>query len=295
MYELFSWFSGFVLIKQHKNHGDKLDSAIKEMLKSANLFLLTFEYIVPILILFFALSTSNPFYTMLRAIHNFEAYGPVIPVVMQVSIGIWATFGFLFMISTLVICILLVAYSISCLYVWTMFLVESKSNVSFKLGGGLGFHSCIKIYKMLRVMTLVEGELIGEFIIPCLHHFSAVAMSTSSVFLILVEVSDRGGKSVLLITSCIVILIYSTMLEIFAICVNAKIGMLSKTFLRRLRMENGRDSYRRRILNGMLPNSVCLECLRSVDMIHNGMQMSYFLSYLDRVTHFTWTLLVAYR
>lgn len=199
------------------------------------------------------------------------------------------------MLATLGICALLIGSSIACLLVWMLFLTPKRNNrKNVHFCGGLGFHSALKMYNMLRIMTLIEEELFRELVLPYLHHFLAVVLSTGAHISVLIEVSSRGGKSLSLILVAIAIWIVSMVTEFFSICVIAKIGVLSRTFFMRLRSEDGRDPYRKRLLDSMLPNSICLEFLRSVGTIHNGVEMKYFLNYLDRVMNCTVTILLAY-
>lgn len=47
-----------------------------------------------------------------------------------------------------------------------------------------------------------------------------------------------------------------------------------------------------RFLRSLLPNSISLEFLKSVDTMKHGLEMNYFLNYLDRLTNLTTGLLV---
>lgn len=63
--------------------------------------------------------------------------------------------------------------------------------------------------------------------------------------------------------------------------------------LRKLLSDQGIDKYRRRVLRSMLPNSISLEFIDSVDTIRNGIGMDYFLRYGERVQSYTSTWLLA--
>lgn len=95
---------------------------------------------------------------MFLAIHNFEIYSPIVPISIQISLGIFGTLTVTLMIATIGICILIIGCSIASLYVWTLFLTPEKNNSrNVKLRGGLSFQTAIKMYNTLRVMTLIEN------------------------------------------------------------------------------------------------------------------------------------------
>lgn len=174
----------------HK-YGAKVDSAIEKMSRVSRLLRFLLEGVSPLLVTIFAISPWNPLYTLLRAIHNFELYGPLVSLSIQAVLGFFSATGVTLMFETLDLCLILMGYSIGCLYLWTMFLVPiTGKDLSYKLRPGLGFFSAVKMYKMLHVMTILEEELFREFVNPCLHHFTAVSLSTYGLFTLLAQISN---------------------------------------------------------------------------------------------------------
>lgn len=142
----------------HHKRGNDVDSAVRQVTRHPLIFFAILNFISPIFIAFFSFFRWNPIYTMFLAIHNFEIYSPIVPISIQISLGIFGTLTVTLMIATIGICILIIGCSIASLYVWTLFLTPEKNNSrNVKLRGGLSFQTAIKMYNTLRVMTLIEN------------------------------------------------------------------------------------------------------------------------------------------
>ncbi|OXA38766.1 hypothetical protein Fcan01_26453 [Folsomia candida] len=95
------------------DRGPDVKAAVKQMTHFPGVFYFLLDYIVPILVGFFSFSIWNPVYTMLRAVHNFEMYGTIVSIAIQISLGFISTVGFSMMVSTIGICILIISYRMS--------------------------------------------------------------------------------------------------------------------------------------------------------------------------------------
>lgn len=56
---------------------------------------------------------------------------------------------------------------------------------------------------------------------------------------------------------------------------------------------NEKSKYRRKVLTALLPNSINLEMIGSVETMRDGIQSNYFLNFVSRVTDCTIRLLLA--
>lgn len=56
---------------------------------------------------------------------------------------------------------------------------------------------------------------------------------------------------------------------------------------------NEKNKYKRKVLTALLPNSVNLEMIGSVDTMRNGIQRNYYLNFVSRVTDCTIRSLLA--
>ncbi|OXA45135.1 hypothetical protein Fcan01_20065 [Folsomia candida] len=190
------------------------------------------------------------------------------------------------MLSMLGTCCLLGVYCINCLNVWTLFLepIEGK-NGEMRLRGGLFFQNAVKMYNTLKIMTIVESKMLREMIVPCTH-ILAVSFSSVCFVYFLKELSPHnpGEISVVVLTVSVTIISLATVIEVFAICFVAEAANGSKIWVRRMKKWHGRDKYKRKVLNSLLPNSVNMEFITSLNSLRNGIEMKYFLSYVERVS-----------
>lgn len=238
------------------------------------------------------LSSSNPNYTLLRAIHDFEQYGKLVKYFARITIGSVSTVVANMVFSTVGVCTLFVSYSIVFLLTWTSLLVPELSKGKFKLRSGMNFDTAVRIYFNLKVMTKVQGEAIRGLILPCLHHINSVGVSTAGLFYLMEEIIDGNPPSPFVILGCLPILIVPVAVEWYAVYWVALSGVRSKEFIQRMRVEHGGNKYRRKMLNCLLPNTINLEFLETVETLKNGIGMQYFLNYFARVTDSTATLLL---
>lgn len=223
-----------------------------------------------------------------------EQYGTFVKLWIHIILGTVGLSSSMVMFSTMSLCFILIGYSIGCLYVWTLFLVptDDKLNGFHKLRGGLYFHTAIKMYRRLHVMTIVQSEFFRSFRNPCMHHIFAVVMATVGLYNLMLEIISNFSRPIWVGITCIMVIFVAWVFEFYTVCLVAKVGVASKNFIRKMRRIHGTDRYKRRLLNARLPNAINLEFLRSVDSIKNGIETEYFLNFLDRVTDNTTALLM---
>lgn len=276
------------------DRGDDTDRAIATMSFYPKLFYYCLDYIIPLLLLPLVFSFNAPFYTLLRAIYNFEPYGRLFSWMILLMSGTFTWFAGNLGISTIGLCILIVGYSISCLYVWTLFLIPfyGRLRVS-QLRAGISFETALRMYNSLRIMTVIQAALTRDFLNPCLHHAHAVLFSTLALFYLIVEFMRKKRPDLFLVAVCVVILGFCVFIEFYAICLIARIARGAKLFIARMTRDSGRNRYKRKVVGALLPNTVKLELLVSLDSIRNGVEMRYFLRYVSRVTENTLTLILA--
>lgn len=243
------------------------------------------------------LSESSPLYTLLRAIYNFEKFLPhYVPFIVLILSGAATLIVGTGILCTISLCVLILCYGISCLYVWTLFLVPFYCrNPSFmKLRGGLSFFDSVKIYRELHVMTLIVSELAREFLNPCMHYATCVVVSTLALYHVILQFMPQTvTASPFLIGMCSMALGICVMIEFFAICLIARAGAGSQLFLQRSKRLHGDNKYARKVFSALLPNSINLELIRSVDTLKNGVETNFFLRFFSCVTDNTLTLLLA--
>lgn len=93
--------------------------------------------------------------------------------------------------------------------------------------------------------------------------------------------------------SCIGMMIGGLVIEMVVICFVAKACKMSKDFIRVMKHAHGRDRYRRKVLTGLLPNSINLELQSCAESMREGIGKDYFLRYVERVAEGTMDLLLA--
>ncbi|OXA62827.1 hypothetical protein Fcan01_00216 [Folsomia candida] len=134
------------------------------------------------------------------------------------------------------------------------------------------------------------------FIVHCMHNIFAVGLSSGALYYILRSLID-GGRSaadgLLVIVLSVIIVGGMTFLEIFLIHFISSAVTSSKQFLYRINYIYGNHKYESRVLKGLLPNSMNIEFVNSLNTMVNGIEMNNFLNYLQRVTDNAMTLLFA--
>ncbi|OXA45112.1 hypothetical protein Fcan01_20062 [Folsomia candida] len=253
-------------------------------------------YTAPFFAFLIGCTKSNPVYAMLLDIYNFELYhGLIVNLVLRVVGGLGVGIGGMIMFSTIGTCLLLAAYCINCLNVWTLFLepIEGK-NGEMRLRGGLLFQNSVKMFNILKIMTFVESNMFREMMMPCAHHIFAVFFSTVSFVYFLKELSPHNpnGISVFVVILSVIVIAMITIMEVYAICFVAEAAIGSKIWIRQMKGWHGTDKYNRKVLHSLLPNSINIEFVTSLDSLRNGIEMKYFLTYVTRVSDTAITFLM---
>lgn len=263
------------------------------------IYIFTFglNYIVPTLIVWVSFSKHSPIYLFARATYDYEEHhGRLISVPVNTILSLGTSFSANVITSAYEICLVSIANGILVLYLWSVYLymhVSSGNHTKSNSKAVLPFDTAIRIYKNLGVMTVLQVDLAKDLITPILHHFYIVIWSTISLYYLLLQFMP--GKEVSLVVSacCICMIIGGIVIEMFAICFVANACKMSKKFIRIMKYTHGRNRYRRKVMRGLLPNSINLEFLGSAETMHNGIGRDYFLQYVERVTDSTVSLLLA--
>ncbi|OXA45440.1 hypothetical protein Fcan01_20048 [Folsomia candida] len=165
--------------------GTKVTRAVQRCTIMTQLIHMHSFYSAPLLGFLVGCTKSNPLYTMLREIYNFELHhGPIINLVLRIVGGFGFGLGSMIAFSTTGTCCLLIIYCINCLNVWTLFLEPiTGTNGGMRLRGGLFFQNAVKIYNTLKIMTIVESNMLRDMLMPYTHHIFAVFFSTAVVVL----------------------------------------------------------------------------------------------------------------
>lgn len=204
---------------------------------------------------------------------------------IRILVGLETFIGLMMMTSTFTICVLLTTYGIVALYLWTLLIIPKNEEVQ------LDFHVAIKVHNRLGIMTKIHTEMAQNFIVTCLHHFITVLGSTVGMFILLTHLVKSDQVSILIIFIGIGAIVACTVTEFALISYLAKCSRASKEFILRMGRNHGGDKYRRKVIRSLLPNSTNLEVISSLDTLVNGLEMKYFLKFLDRVADSTITLL----
>lgn len=160
---------------------------------------------------------------------------------LRFIIGSTTWIGGMMMLAYYRLCLTVMIYSVIVLYLWTVFIIPAERNLPFYLS--------VRIYNSLRIMTVQQGELAREFVTVCLHHFYLVLLSTSALYYFLMQFMPGYEMSIVLSILCCTVFLIAFILESFAVGVVSKGSALSKEFLRKMRVNNGRFKRRRKILH----------------------------------------------
>lgn len=148
------------------------------------------------------------------------------------------------------------------------------------------------MYKNLRVMCIIQEGLARDLIAPCLHHFILVTEATAALHYFLRQFMPGGQVSYLASVVAVVLIGLGFVYETFAIRFVADAGSAGKRLKREMITRYGSTRYKRKVLGTLLPNCINLEFISSVDTIHNGIGMDYFIRYVERVVNQTLGLLL---
>lgn len=279
--------SGTILQNSGIKAGPRVISATASIRSSLRLIAFSFEYLVPTVCIGISLPTYNPLYVGILSTLNLTDDN--FPLLIKITLCIICFLTANIIIAVYQVILYLNAYGISALYLWTLYISPSDGV----LKGTLSFASSFKIYKSLRVMTLILGESARRQVSTCLHHFYAVAFCTISLYYTILQFTSETKVSLLVVSLCLNLILVGFINELFAICFMAKSSTASKGFVREMVEIHGRNPYRRRVLKAILPNSINLEFVNSVKTMQNGIEMDYFLNFLGRITDNTINLLLA--
>ncbi|OXA48106.1 hypothetical protein Fcan01_16878 [Folsomia candida] len=244
----------------------------------ANLLTFTMNYTSPAMETLVAFSDNAPLYEF--ALHILHVTR--IHLIARIVIATITTITFNILASVTYLCLLFVISGILFFHFWSNILL--KKDVSFQ--------KTIQIYNQLKVMTILVQELGHDLVSMCLHAY-CVIISTMAMYHFILQFTKGNQMSVLVTLPTVLTFLLATGFEMLVICQIAKATIASKEILRKLLTNHGNDKYRRRLVRSLLPNSISLEFVDSVDTIRNGIGMVYFLRYLDRVQSYTTTWLLA--
>lgn len=235
-----------------------------------------------------AFSEFNPIYEFSKI--TLGPTNPIILTLLRLGIGFITVLMGMSMISILAICLLVTIHGIVTLYLWTIFIIPP--NVQ-NPADSLPFHLSQRIYTCLRIMTLQQGEFARFCIFTCMHHAHLVTMSTCALYYFLIQFSPGHEISTIVTLLCGILILFCAGLEYFAVGVMAKASSASKEYIRGMKFVHGMNKYEKKVLRSVLPNCINLELIGSLDTIKNGIRMSYFLNFWERVTDNTMNLLLA--
>lgn len=151
----------------------------------------------------------------------------------------------MFMSSTIGICFIPCGYCINCLFVWSMFLCSVERQLRLR-GDPLLFENIVKMYKIMKIMTIVEGELLREMKCPCMHQIYSVVFSTVGLLYFLKEFIDGDDISVFILLVAITVISMASVIENYSICFVAKVALDSKKWIRQMGRTHGWWNIRRK-------------------------------------------------
>lgn len=261
-----------MITKKPRNHLGNLTNL-------GNLLTLTINYTSPAIITLISFSENAPVYGFIIYALSVASIHFILRVVIAALISI----SFNIFASVTYLCALFVVSGVVVFRFWNNILL--KKDVSFQ--------KTIQIYKQLKLMTILVQEIGHNLVSMCLHHAYCVIISTMAMYHFILQFTKGNQVSVLVTLPTVLTFLLATGFEMLAICEIAKATTASKEILRKLLTNHENDKYRRRVVRSLLPNSISLEFVDSVDTIRNGIGMVYFLRYLDRVQSYTTTWLLA--
>ncbi|OXA45115.1 hypothetical protein Fcan01_20067 [Folsomia candida] len=202
--------------------GAKVTRAVERCTLMIQLVCIHSFYTAPLLAFLIGCTKSNPLYAMFRDIYNFELHhGALVNLGLRIVGGLGVGLGGMIMCSTIGTCFLLWVYCINCLNVWTLFLEPiAGNNGDMMFRGGVLFQNAVKMYNTLKIMTIVESNLLRELLMPCTHHIFAVFFSTLSFVYFFKEFSPRNPDdiSIFVVILSVIIIAMTTLIEVYSIC-----------------------------------------------------------------------------
>lgn len=246
---------------------------------------------MPLIALFASFSDSNPNFVGIRR----RLMPRPVPVVYHhiglLIIGFFTWIGLLVLFAGFGTGIIITGYGIAVVHGWTLFLKPDRYDG--KLRGGLCFEQGIKMYKSLSIMCKIHSELARELITTCMHHCYIVIYCSFGLWALLKQTVDKEGISIIIAVGSSTIFGMLFLFEWFVVNFITKGATGSKEFLYRVQKYNEKNKYRRKVVRAILPNSINLEVITSVDTIKDGIQRNYFINFVSRVTDVTIRLLLA--
>ncbi|OXA42222.1 hypothetical protein Fcan01_22780 [Folsomia candida] len=272
-----------ILPKTYSFLRKRIQKSYTAVTSSINLVSFILDHVYPPVLFFVGFSSHNPLSIMVQRLIGSTGILP--SYLIRILVGLETFIGLMMMTSTFTICVLLTTYGIVALYLWTLLIIPKNEEVQ------LDFHVAIKVHNRLGIMTKIHTEMAQNFIVTCLHHFITVLGSTVGMFILLTHLVKSDQVSILIIFIGIGAIVACTVTEFALISYLAKCSRASKEFILRMGRNHGGDKYRRKVIRSLLPNSTNLEVISSLDTLVNGLEMKYFLKFLDRVADSTITLL----
>lgn len=266
------------------------------------------DYLFPPIVFWFSLSTFNPLTRIAQQVITPSRLSRFLSIVMprtsipvtsgtvywfrsftRLHVGIETFFALMIAKSVMAIPVLMSAYGEVALYLWTLLILpvkhgDGQSELSFDVG--------IKVHRRLRIMTKLQEDIAQDFITSCLHHFYCVIGCTLGLYVTLTQFVNSVEISFLVIAIGFVGILTLGLTESATFSFIALGAKASKEFIARNKQMNLRDKYQRKVIASLLPNSINLEVLSSLDTLRNGIDMKYFLNFLDRVADLTITILL---
>lgn len=219
------------------------------------------------------------------------------PSLVKVLVQIWSCIGCNILVLTVMMCLLSTINGILVTYLTVNSIISSIgiNYVQKIFRVGLGFETGIKIHQILRVLATLQSELARDLIVPCLHHFDTVVLSTISLYYFVLQFLPHGEISLVVVAVSLIMLFGSGVVEFVVVFYIAKATDLSNKFKKKIAFFYGHDKIKRRLIARLQPISINLEFFGSVATIKNGVGMDYFLRYLERVGYHTVSLLLAWK
>lgn len=237
-------------------------------------------------------SESNPNFGIFVRTRRYFMPGPVDVLHHYVGlfvIGCITWVGSWTMFAGLGSSILITGFGLAFVHGWMKFLVPDRYYGNLR--GGLGFEQGIKMYK--SIISIIHFQLARKCLTTCMHHFYLVICCSMGVWVLIKQIVDKEGFSVFLSVGSFAIVGVLFFFEWFVVNFISMAATGSKEFLYRLQKNNEKSKYRRKVLKALLPNSINLEMIGSVDTIRYGIQRNYFLNFGSRVADCTIRLLLA--
>lgn len=258
------------------------------------------DYATPLMVFTTSFSEHHPIFDFIRTISQSyfrTSIPPSSPV--HIIISSLTFFSCQIVMSMNSLMILVIANPLIVLYLWTKFITPflAKQNLRWKnIQVDLKFDKTIQIYHNLTIMTTLQSDFLGQIVPFYFHHVIFLVISILGLYHAILQCvlfANGNQISVVVILICVVMITSASLMEWFIVSFLAKASSASRKFIGKMLYNHGNDKVRRRVVKSLLPNSINLEYLGSVETIRRGIEMDYFLNYVSGVMSHTITLLLA--